>query len=110
PAPGTALATFPGPAQSNPPHHPSYSRRIGVSPPRTARCIMPRIRTPLFLTMLLITLRAPQPGDQPQGGRAALEQKLHGAWKGGACVGDYTFHPDGMFVLNHFTPGNSTVT
>jgi hypothetical protein len=41
---------------------------------------------------------------------AALEQKLIGAWKGGPCVGDYTFNPDGTFELTHFTPGNNILT
>ena len=34
---------------------------------------------------------------------------LHGEWKGGACVGDYTFNSDGTFELRHFTPGNNTL-
>jgi RNA polymerase sigma factor (sigma-70 family) len=41
---------------------------------------------------------------------AALEKKLLGNWKGGACEGDYTFSPDGTFGLRHFTPGGNTVT
>lgn len=41
---------------------------------------------------------------------AALEQKLLGTWRGGDCVGDYTFNADGTYELNHFTPGNNTLT
>ena len=41
---------------------------------------------------------------------AALEKKLLGSWKGGPCVGDYSFDADGTFELHHFTPGNNTVT
>jgi len=40
----------------------------------------------------------------------ALEQKLLGRWKGPACGGDYTFNPDGTFDLQHYTPGNHTIT
>ena len=51
------------------------------------------------------------PASRPvRGGEvAALEQKLLGAWKGGLCLGDYTFNPDGTFELRHFTPGDNTL-
>jgi len=45
-----------------------------------------------------------------EGDLIALERKLIGLWKGPACGGDYTFRPDGTFELQHFTPGNNTLT
>jgi hypothetical protein len=41
---------------------------------------------------------------------AALEQKLLGRWWGGPCEGNYTFNPDGTFILQNFTPGQNTLT
>jgi hypothetical protein len=41
---------------------------------------------------------------------AVLEQRLHGTWKGGACMGELTFYADGSYERTHYTPGNNTVT
>jgi hypothetical protein len=56
------------------------------------------------------------PASQPSGlaGRSselvAIEQKLLGTWRGPACGGDYTFNPDGTYMLRNFTPGQNTLT
>ena len=41
---------------------------------------------------------------------AALEKKLLGAWRGGACAVDYTFNADGTYECRNFTPGQNTLT
>jgi len=41
---------------------------------------------------------------------AALEQRLHGTWKGGACMGELTFWADGSYERTHYSPGNNFVT
>jgi hypothetical protein len=39
-----------------------------------------------------------------------LENKLHGEWEGGPCMGDWVFAADGTFVLKNFSPGGDTFT
>jgi hypothetical protein len=51
-----------------------------------------------------------QAAGRPRGAPVALERKLHGAWKGGACQGDWVFGPDGTFELKHYTPGGNRLT
>lgn len=41
---------------------------------------------------------------------AALQREILGAWRGGACIGDYTFNADGTFKLDNFTPGQNHLT
>lgn len=48
--------------------------------------------------------------SEPGGDFKTLERKLHGTWEGGACVGDYTFYPDGTYDVRHFTPGGNNLT
>jgi len=54
------------------------------------------------------------PASQPTGAEmaelAALKRKLLGDWRGGPCVGDYTFNADGTFELRNFTPGQNILT
>lgn len=68
----------------------------------------------LSLIILLASLAAATaqdpPATRPADALTALEQKLHGTWRGGACVGDYTFRTDGTYVLSAFTPGGNTLT
>jgi len=35
-----------------------------------------------------------------------IEQKLHGAWQGGPCVGRLEFRADGTFERRNYGPGN----
>ena len=39
-----------------------------------------------------------------------LEQKLHGAWEGPPCAGDWTFGADGTFAVEHYSPGGNKLT
>jgi hypothetical protein len=68
------------------------------------------IRTAGFVTALLVLIASAQAADNPQDAAVALERKLHGAWKGGPCDGEFTLQPDGTFERRHFSPGNYTVT
>ena len=43
-------------------------------------------------------------------GLVALEGKLHGEWKGPPCGGDWVFHVDGTFAVEHYSPGNNKLT
>jgi len=68
------------------------------------------IRTAALLTVSLILVPSFRAADKPDGVPIALERKLHGGWKGGACQGDWTFAADGTFVLTHYSPGNNRLT
>jgi len=48
--------------------------------------------------------------DQPPEVRPAVERLLHGSWKGGACLGDWTFNADGSYDLRHYTPAGIHLT
>jgi hypothetical protein len=41
---------------------------------------------------------------------ASLERRLHGTWKGGACIGELTLRADGTFERQHYSPGNNRLT
>ena len=56
-------------------------------------------RTVVILAASLVCASSAQPADVPQDGPASLERKLHGEWKGGACMGDWTFAPDGTYKV-----------
>ena len=47
--------------------------------------------------------------DKPKE-EVALQQKLHGVWKGPACGGDWTYKADGTFEVVHYSPGNNTLS
>jgi len=53
-----------------------------------------------------------KPEENAKSGKelAALEAKLHGEWKGGACMGELTLRADGTFERRHYSPGNNRVT
>lgn len=40
----------------------------------------------------------------------ALEQKLHGQWRGGDCAGEITFQAGGTYGRKLFGPGNASLT
>lgn len=70
---------------------------------------------PILALVVVLACLAPAaaqnpPSTRPADALAALEQKLHGNWKGGACVGDFTFSADGTYELRYFTPGGNTLT
>ena len=64
-------------------------------------------RTALVLAASLAFLTSAQAADKPKEGPVALERKLHGAWKGPACGGDWAFKSDGTFAVEHYSPGNN---
>ena len=68
------------------------------------------IRTAGFLAALFVLITSAQAADNPQDAAAALERKLHGAWKGGPCDGEFTLKADETFERSHFSPGNYYVT
>ena len=54
---------------------------------------------------------ASQPAEPTKGAEvAALERKMLGSWRGGPCVGTYTFHADGSYELHDFTPSRNSLT
>jgi uncharacterized protein (TIGR03067 family) len=62
------------------------------------------------LLAALVFITSGLAADQPKGAPVAPERMLHGEWKGGPCMGDYNFNPDGTFELQHFSPGNNQLT
>jgi len=67
-------------------------------------------RLAALLAASLVFIACTQAADQPQEPSAAPERLLHGDWKGGACLGDWTFKADGSYDLRHYTPGNNHLT
>jgi hypothetical protein len=63
----------------------------------------------LFATSLLPATTAP-PAGRSEGAPVALERKLWGSWRGGACMGDLTFRPNGTFERRHYGPDNQTLS
>jgi hypothetical protein len=68
---------------------------------------------PIKIATILLVVGAatagafPAPAPPAKSGKdvSALEQKLHGSWKGqGGCVGNFTFEPVGSFVRTNFGP------
>ena len=68
------------------------------------------IRIALLYAASLVFLFPVHPPDRPKEGPAALEQKLHGEWQGGCCIGELTLRADGTFERQHYSPGNNTLT
>jgi hypothetical protein len=68
------------------------------------------IRTPWVAVALSVGLVATAAACGKPADTTALEKKLHGGWKGGACVGTLTFAADGTFTRTHYTPGGNTIT
>ncbi len=76
-----------------------------------ARCVLAGLLLQIATNALSQDLPAGQDAGKGKGGElAALEKMLLGTWHGPACGGDYTFNADGTFDLQHFTPGNNTLT
>ncbi len=48
--------------------------------------------------------------EQQDNGLVKLEKKLHGEWRGGPCMGDWTFRADGTFALTNYSPGGDRFT
>jgi hypothetical protein len=68
------------------------------------------IRMAVFLAASLVFITSAQAADNPKDAAAALERKLHGAWKGGPCLGEFTLKADATFERRHFSPGNYNLT
>jgi hypothetical protein len=64
----------------------------------------------LFAASLLPATPPPNVGGVADGRPVALERKLHGTWKGGACVGVLTLRANGTFERRHYSPGNNMLT
>jgi hypothetical protein len=63
------------------------------------------------LTFPAVVRSAAQPPEaQSAEAKPAVERLLHGDWKGGACLGDWTFKADGTYDLRHYTPANLHLT
>lgn len=67
------------------------------------------IRMALLLAAFLVVSSA-QTADKPKETPSAVEQKLHGEWKGGLCMGELILRADGTFMRQHYTPGNIKLT
>jgi hypothetical protein len=65
---------------------------------------------PLLFQLATPAPSAAPPTTTPAHNIALLEQKILGFWQGPSCGGDYTFNPDGTFVMENFTPGQNTLT
>ena len=48
--------------------------------------------------------------EKPENAPVSLEKKLHGEWKGGPCMGDWTFVADSTFALKNYSPGGDSFT
>lgn len=48
--------------------------------------------------------------EEQENSPVTLEKKLHGEWKGGPCMGDWTFDKDGGFALKNYSPGGNNFT
>jgi hypothetical protein len=74
----------------------------------------PLMKTVFVLCAATVALVQATPSSPPLSTKGseldALEKKLLGTWYGPSCGGDYTFGRDGTFVLQHYTPGNNTLT
>ena len=73
--------------------------------------------TPIFASIAIIfsmsviaTKAQPVDVSETKGGLVALERKLHGAWKGPPCCGDWVFDADGTFAVEHYSPGGNKLT
>jgi hypothetical protein len=52
----------------------------------------------------------PLPAVVPHRDFEALELKLLGEWRGGACQGEWIFRGNGTFELRHYSPGGHKFT
>jgi hypothetical protein len=68
------------------------------------------IRMAVAFVISFAFLTPVQTPDRRRDATVALEQKLHGEWKGGVCQGDWTFKADGTYELVRYSPGNNTLT
>jgi len=67
------------------------------------------MRTALSIATMMLALSSVA-ADPPKDGSAKLEQKLHGTWYGGDCMGDWTFGPKGDLEVKHYSPGDNHLT
>jgi hypothetical protein len=63
----------------------------------------------LFATSLVPATAAP-PAGRAEGAPVALERKLWGTWRGGACAGDLTLKPNGAFERRHYGPAGQALS
>lgn len=48
--------------------------------------------------------------EKPEAKQQLPDGKLHGTWRGGACMGELTIRPNGTFQRDHYSPGNNKLT
>ena len=65
------------------------------------------IRTTAFVVASLILVALARPADQSSNELTSLEGKLHGAWTGGPCQGEFILGADGTFERQHYSPGSN---
>jgi hypothetical protein len=59
-----------------------------------------------LLAASILPVAAAPPAGRTDGAPVALERKLWGPWRGGACAGELTLKPNGTFERRHYGPGN----
>ncbi len=58
-----------------------------------------------FLMLVVLTPGCPgESGASDDMALPAIERKLLGEWKGGACRGNWVFRDNGTFELDHYSP------
>jgi hypothetical protein len=64
----------------------------------------------LLLAAALTAAAFPTPlSPKPNKDLTALEEKLHGSWKGqGGCTGEIVFRPNGTYARQHYGPVNQS--
>ena len=62
------------------------------------------------LAASLVCIASSQSEDMSKESPVDFNRKLHGEWKGGACMGELTLRADGTFERQHFSPGNNHLT
>lgn len=65
---------------------------------------------PLAAFLALIPATPPPSTGQADARPVALERKLRGTWRGGACGGDLIFKPNGAFERQHYGPAGHALS
>src|SRR5262245_56642641 len=63
-----------------------------------------RLTLPIFLVFAAVAAAQPVPPGAKKDAAQALEEKLHGEWKGAACMGTITFKVGGTYNRAGYTP------
>jgi hypothetical protein len=63
-----------------------------------------------LLAASLLPATAAQPAGRSEGAPVALERKLWGTWRGGACGGDLILKPNRAFERRHYGPAGQALS